>query len=167
VEELMKAHFDIEGVRHGLVPVRRAGGMAMVVGDRTCAIALRRLEAGEAVVSVDGRPQRVWIAQQGDEIFVHAGGRSWRIRAVDDLDAAQGHGPGDDAIVAPMPGTIVSVAVAPGAAVKRGDTIIVIESMKLESSLKAPRDGVVAALPLAQGATFDRGAVLATLEPEA
>ncbi len=162
----MKAHFDIEDVRHEVVPVRRAGGMAMVVGERTCAIALRRLDAGEAVVMVDGRPQRVWIAQQGDELFVHAAGRAWCIRAVDDLDAAQGHGSADDTLVAPMPGTVVALAVAPGDVVKRGDTVIVIESMKLESSLKAPRDGIVASLPLAQGATFDRGALLATLEPE-
>lgn len=162
----MKAHFEIDGMRHEVVPVRRSGGMAMTVGDRTCAIALRRLDAGEAVVTVDGRPQRVWIAQQGDDLFVHAAGRAWRIRAVDDLDAAQGHGSADDAVIAPMPGTVVALAVAPGDAVKRGDTLVVIESMKLESSLKAPRDGVVASLPLAKGATFDRGALLATLEPD-
>jgi biotin carboxyl carrier protein len=93
--------------------------------------------------------------------------RTCHVRAVDDLDAAQAHGVADDVIVAPMPGTIVALAVAPGDAVRRGDTVLVIESMKLESSLEAPRDGVVASLPLGAGATFDRGALLAHLEPEA
>jgi acetyl/propionyl-CoA carboxylase alpha subunit len=163
----MKAHFEIEGVRHEVVPVRRAGDMTLQFGERVATIALRRLDGGEAVITVDGRPHRVFIAQQGDELFVHVHGRAWHVRAVDDLDAAQAHGVADDVIVAPMPGTIVALAVAPGDAVRRGDTVLVIESMKLESSLEAPRDGVVASLPLGAGATFDRGALLAHLEPEA
>jgi biotin carboxyl carrier protein len=56
--------------------------------------------------------------------------------------------------------------VSAGTAVRRGDVLIVLESMKLETSLKAPRDGVVASAPLAPGATFDRGAVLVTLAPQ-
>jgi 3-methylcrotonyl-CoA carboxylase alpha subunit len=152
-------------VVHEVTPVRRAGGMAMQVGERLRAISLRQLGGGEVVVTVDGRPQRAWIAQQGDELHVHVGGRDWRIRVVDDVGAAQGHASSDDSIVAPMPGTVVALAVELGAVVQRGDTVIVIESMKLESSLKAPRDGVVASLPLGKGATFDRGAVLALFEP--
>jgi acetyl/propionyl-CoA carboxylase alpha subunit len=163
----MKAHFEIEGERHEVVPLRRAGAMAMKVGERTIAISLRRLDGGEAIITVDGRPHRAWIAQQGDDLFVHAAGRAWRIRTVDDLDAAQAHGAADDFVVAPMPGTVVAVPVAPGDPVKRGDTLIVIESMKLETSLKAPRDGVVASVPMAAGATFDRDALLVTLEPQA
>jgi acetyl/propionyl-CoA carboxylase alpha subunit len=163
----MKARFDIDGAVHEVTPRRTGEGVEIRFGEQAVAASLRRLGDGEAVVTLDGRPTRVWIAVDGDDIFVHAGGRAWRVRSVDDVDAAHGHGAADDTIVAPMPGTVVSVPVAPGASVKRGDTLIVIESMKLETSIKAPRDAVVATLPLGAGGTFDRGAVLATLEPEA
>ena len=63
-------------------------------------------------------------------------------------------------------GQLVEWRVRPGQAVKRGEVLLVIESMKLETSLGAPRDGLVATVGVAAGATFDRGAVLATLETE-
>jgi 3-methylcrotonyl-CoA carboxylase alpha subunit len=163
----VRAKFEIEGVLHEVAPVRRADGVEIGFGERVRRASQRVLGDGEAIVTLDGRAQRVWIAVQGDEVFVHAGGRAWRVAIVDEIDAAHGHGAADDAVVAPMPGTVVAVAAAPGGTVKRGDTILVIESMKLETAIKAPRDGIVAALPLAAGATFDRGAVLATLQPEA
>ncbi len=163
----MRARFALEGSVYEVTPVRRADGVAIGFGEGVRRASLRVLDEGEAIVTLDGRPARVWIAVQGDEVFVHAAGRAWRVAVVDEIAAAHGHGAADDTVFAPMPGTVVAVAAAPGGAVKRGDTILVIESMKLETAIKAPRDGIVATLPLAAGATFDRGAVLATLQPEA
>ena len=162
----MRAKFEIDGVLHEVVPVRRADGVEIRFGERTRRAGLRQLGDGEAIVTLDGRPERVWIATQGDDVFVHARGRAWQVTAVDDVDAAHGHGAADDTVISPMPGTVVGVSVVPGSAVKRGETLIVIESMKLETAIKSPRDGVVATLPLAPGATFDRGAILATLNPQ-
>ena len=65
-----------------------------------------------------------------------------------------------------MPGTVVRVQVAPGEAVKRGQTLMVIESMKMETAIVAWRDGVVGAVHRPLGATFDRKAPLVSLEPE-
>jgi acetyl/propionyl-CoA carboxylase alpha subunit len=163
----MKATFEIDGVLHEVTPVRRADGVEIRFGESVRQASLRALGDGEAIVTLDGVPARLWIATQGDDVFVHAAGRAWRVTAIDAVDAAHGHGAGDDAVIAPMPGTVVAVPVVAGAQVKRGDVLIVLESMKLETSLKAPRDGVVATVPLAPGATFERGAVLVTLAPEA
>ena len=49
----------------------------------------------------------------------------------------------------------------------RGDTLLVIESMKLETAIKAPRDGMVETVHVADGRTFERSAPLVTLAPEA
>jgi acetyl/propionyl-CoA carboxylase alpha subunit len=163
----VKAKFAIDGVLHEVTPARRADGVEIRFAERARQASLRALGDGEAIVTLDGAAARVWIATEGDEVFVHAAGRAWRVTAIDAVDAAHGHGVGDDAVIAPMPGTVVAVPVSAGTAVRRGDVLIVLESMKLETSLKAPRDGVVASAPLAPGATFDRGAVLVTLAPEA
>jgi 3-methylcrotonyl-CoA carboxylase alpha subunit len=65
-----------------------------------------------------------------------------------------------------MPGVVVSVAVKPGETVEKGQALLVIESMKLETSLCAPRDGVVAEVPFAAGDSFGLKANLVLLAPE-
>ena len=65
-----------------------------------------------------------------------------------------------------MPGAVVSVQKKPGDAVKRGEPIITIESMKLQTALPAPRDGVIASILKSEGETFEKDEVIATLEAE-
>ena len=64
---------------------------------------------------------------------------------------------------APMPGTILDVKVSVGQSVKKGDTLCVLEAMKMENDIPAPQDGVVASVEVAQGATVETDAVLVTL----
>lgn len=67
------------------------------------------------------------------------------------------------AIKAPMPGNIMKVNAKVGAAVKKGDVLVVLEAMKMENDVCAPQDGVVASVEVAQGATVETDAVLVTL----
>ncbi len=62
-----------------------------------------------------------------------------------------------------MPGTVVRVAVAQGDAVSAGQTVLVLEAMKMEHVVAAPTDGVVGELHAAVGQTVDTGAVLAVV----
>lgn len=66
-------------------------------------------------------------------------------------------------ITAPMPGTILSVKVAQGDAVKAGQILVILEAMKMENEIVAPRDGTVAQVVVAQGASVDTGAPLVVL----
>ena len=65
-----------------------------------------------------------------------------------------------------MPGVVVSVAVKPGDTVEEGQPLLVIESMKLETTITAPRDGIIAEVPFATGASFGGKEVLLRLEPQ-
>ena len=62
-----------------------------------------------------------------------------------------------------MPGNILSVNVAQGAAVKSGDILVILEAMKMENEILAPRDGSVAQVVVTKGATVDSGAPLVVL----
>ena len=66
-------------------------------------------------------------------------------------------------VTAPMPGTILKVNVTQGAAVKKGDILVVLEAMKMENEILAPKDGTVAQIAVAKGNTVDTGALLAVI----
>jgi acetyl/propionyl-CoA carboxylase alpha subunit/acetyl-CoA carboxylase carboxyltransferase component len=72
---------------------------------------------------------------------------------------------GSTALPAPLQGTIVNIAVAAGGTVRTGDTILIMESMKMEHVVASPLDGVVRALNVAEGDTVFEGHALAFLEP--
>ena len=69
-----------------------------------------------------------------------------------------------ESVCAPMPGTILSVAVSAGNSVKKGDVLCVLEAMKMENEIYAPRDGVVASVTVSKGEAVESGKVLVTLK---
>ena len=73
--------------------------------------------------------------------------------------AVNGH-----AIKTPLPGVIIDVKVNVGDAVKKGDTVVVLEAMKMENNINADRDGKVTAVQVAKGDTVADGAVLIVIE---
>jgi acetyl-CoA/propionyl-CoA carboxylase, biotin carboxylase, biotin carboxyl carrier protein len=70
---------------------------------------------------------------------------------------------GDDALVSPMQGTIVKIVAADGQQVSAGDTVVVLEAMKMEQPLTAHKDGTVGELAVQVGQTVSAGAVICQL----
>ena len=66
-------------------------------------------------------------------------------------------------IKSPMPGTVLSIKVTAGQAVKKGDPVVMIEAMKMETPIPAPQDGTIASINTQQGATVASGDVLVTM----
>lgn len=71
---------------------------------------------------------------------------------------------GVSAIKAPLPGTINDIKVTVGQAIKKGDTVVVLEAMKMENNIDADRDGKIAEVRIAKGDTVMEGTVLVTIE---
>ncbi|MGN6277652.1 MAG: acetyl/propionyl/methylcrotonyl-CoA carboxylase subunit alpha [Sphingomonas sp.] len=70
----------------------------------------------------------------------------------------------DGAILSPMPGRVIAVAVVAGESVAKGQKLVTLEAMKMEHTLTAPFDGVVAALDASEGAQVSEGALLVRVE---
>lgn len=69
-----------------------------------------------------------------------------------------------NAIKTPLPGVIIDVKVAVGDVVKKGQTVVVLEAMKMENNINADRDGKVVAIQVAKGDTVADGAALVVLQ---
>jgi acetyl/propionyl-CoA carboxylase alpha subunit len=137
-------------------------------GDRVIPVDLKAGADGHAWLTVNGETVEVQIATRGDDVFVHVDGAAHQLTYEHPLErlAHQAHGGAEDMIRAPMPGNLVSVGVKAGDAVSKGQVLLVMESMKMETTIHAPRDGVVAMVHFDKGQTFDRDALLLTLEPQ-
>ena len=70
---------------------------------------------------------------------------------------------GGETVNSPMPGTILSVNVQNGAAVKKGDVLMVLEAMKMENEIMSPCDGTVSAVNVNAGQSVETGAVLCVI----
>lgn len=66
-------------------------------------------------------------------------------------------------VESPMPGTILDIKVASGAAVKSGDVLFVLEAMKMENEIVAPQDGTIASINVNKGDSVEAGQTLASL----
>lgn len=67
-------------------------------------------------------------------------------------------------IKAPMPGLVLEVAVEPGQSVSKGDTLLILEAMKMENIIKAPGDGTIGEILIEKGTAVEKGAVLIKLD---
>ncbi len=110
------------------------------------------------------RPAKLAVATYGDETVVFAAGRAYGFTAATTDEAAGQAGASDGAVLSPMPGHILSVAVAEGDAVTKGTPLLVMEAMKMEMTLTAPCDGIVTGLTVTAGERVPEGTLLLRLK---
>jgi biotin carboxyl carrier protein len=159
------------------------------VGDRTFEIEIE--EPG--VVQVDdhrhavdlqeivpGRLYSLLLDQASSEAFVEGDGNGccrvllrgdlYRVKVEDERSLRLARGlagfvpaSGEIPIRAPMPGLVMSIPVEVGQPVRKGEVLVILESMKMDNELCAPRDGVIARVHVDKGASVDARATLVTL----
>ena len=107
---------------------------------------------------------------EGTEYEVLIGGRQYSVDVLDErallLGSRRGgldSDSGEVSIKSPMPGLIVAVPVEEGEAVTKGQTVVILESMKMQNELKAPRDGTIQRISVAAGDSVEQKKVLVTI----
>ncbi|MEV4142728.1 biotin carboxylase N-terminal domain-containing protein [Amycolatopsis sp. NPDC049691] len=119
-------------------------------------------EPGRVVLDVAGVRRAFDVARHDGVSYVDSALGSVALKAEPrfaDPDAALAAG----SLVAPMPGTVVRLAVQAGDPVKAGDPLLWLEAMKMEHRIAAPADGVVAELPVTVGQQVEVGTILAVV----
>jgi geranyl-CoA carboxylase alpha subunit len=120
---------------------------------------------GESFVTVDGLQERVCIAQLPDQRWhVQVGGMDlWLEDRTLTAPSTSTGAAGSAEVRAKFNGKVIAVQTDVGATVKRGDTLLVVESMKLEHAIAATQDGVVAVIEVALGQQVTTGQILVRL----
>lgn len=121
---------------------------------RSYEIAIEPREAGGQVVFVNGDAFPLTIADPRAAFARRSPGSETGLTGA----------VGSAAVIAPMPGRVVKVLVAPGDVVAARQPLVIVEAMKMENELRAPRAGTVAAVRVSEGQSVEAHAVLIVIE---
>jgi len=159
-----RVSYLVDGVAHAVTyRAERDGGFAVAVDGATLAVAVHRGDAAGIELEIDGVRHAFAVVTQPGRVLLHGPAGDVALQEVPRFppprQADQGGG-----LRAPMPGRVLSVAVADGQQVARGDLLLILEAMKMEHRMTAPRAGTVTALRVAAGDQVANGALLVTLE---
>jgi biotin carboxyl carrier protein len=142
-----------------------------VVDERHIRVGERLLEvdfesvSGQPVFSLilDGKSYESFVYQGEEDWEVLIRGRQYQVKVEDErekrLKASAGGGSmegGEFHLKAPMPGLVVAVLIAEGQEVKKGQVMLILESMKMQNELKAPRDGIMGRVRVKAGESVEQ-----------
>ena len=134
------------------------------VGDRVLQVDFESV-SGQPVFSLilDGKSYESFVYQGEEDWEVLLRGRQYQVKVEDErekrLRVAAGGGvaeSGEFHLKSPMPGLVVAVPVEEGQEVKKGQVLLILESMKMQNELKSPRDGVMGRIRVKAGESVEQ-----------
>ncbi len=135
------------------------------IGDRELDAEFTPNADGGGILAIDGRRYPVYGARRKESIFISVGPASFEFKPAEASSRRRARGLAAAEIVAPMPGKVLKVMVRDGDLVEAGQALVVIEAMKMETTLAAESAALVKHVRVAEGDAVDHGAVLIELSP--
>jgi 3-methylcrotonyl-CoA carboxylase alpha subunit len=142
------------------------GDYRLQIGDATHPVRIRWLGGAEFSLNLDGQGRRLQIHLAGDHrLEVCLDNRRWAVSRHARFEAAVEGGAGDGRLLAPMPGKILEIRAEAGQAVSEGETLLIMEAMKMELAIKAPLAGEVSEIAVAADDVVEADTLLLAIEP--
>ena len=144
------------------------GTFQAVGGAETLRVELLRVDGARLDLLIDGQPCSAYVSRDGDKRWVTVNGRTLVLTRSGGLQRAGSSALAENQLSAQMSGLVRAVLVKEGEQVRKGQTLAVIEAMKMENKLSAPFDGTVKKINLQVGQTVEREQALIEIirEPE-
>ena len=147
-----------ETISIDLVPSGKA--YRVTIGEKTFDVEILQAKDGKLDLLVDGKQITAYVSSDNAKRWVTVNGQTFVLtKSSGAKQRATGHDHASE-LVAPMPGQVRAVNVLEGESVTKGQTLLVLEAMKMEIRIQAPRAGKVAKLFVNQGQTVEREQVL-------
>ena len=141
-------------------------GYRMVIREKELTVRGAFDAEGRLAAEIDGHRVTASVIRHGEERHILGPLGTRQLAYVNPHQAQASSGSHGGRLTSPLPGRVVSVAVAAGDSVSAGQTLMVIEAMKMEHSIAAPAAGTVETVHFSEGDQVDEGAELLTLAPE-
>ena len=126
-------------------------------------IAIRVTGDGEVRLGPD-ESTVAWVASSGDRRWVFLGGNVYELETHAAGRRRRRAASGHVSLSAPMPATVIRVEVSAGARVRRGDTLVILEAMKMELPIRADTDGTVTSVACQPGDLVQPGTALVEID---
>jgi pyruvate carboxylase len=139
-------------------------GYTATVGDKTVAVEVLYSKDGKIDLLIDGQHVTVYVSSDGAKRWVTVNGQTIVLTKSSGTQRSGHRHDHAGGLAAPMPGQVRSVNVSEGDTVTKGQTLLVLEAMKMEIRIQSPRDGKVKALHVKQGQTVEREQILIEVE---
>ncbi|HYZ24271.1 MAG TPA: acetyl-CoA carboxylase biotin carboxylase subunit [Rhodopila sp.] len=149
---------------HPVAAIREGEAWRLQVGDEAFIGGAEYDPDGALRVSLDGVRQTVWAHLDTHVLTTRLSGVTWRLTQIDQLEAGEEDEAAADRLIAPIPGQVTQVAVAPGESVTRGQVLVVLEAMKTVFRLTAPADKTVESVACTVGSMVQEGEILVTFK---
>ena len=136
------------------------------IGDKTVDVEILRAESGQLELLIDGKRVTAYVSSENAKRWVTINGQTFVLTkpAAGARKSGHGHHYTAGELTAPMPGQVRAVNVNEGDVVTKGQTLMVLEAMKMEIRIQAPVDGVVSLIMVKQGQTVEREKILVKME---
>ncbi|OGD14393.1 MAG: hypothetical protein A2V76_05305 [Candidatus Aminicenantes bacterium RBG_16_63_14] len=132
---------------------------------------VRRISANELQFRLGGRTLRAHLVRDGERTFVSVDGRDFVVSEFRPETGRRGEGDEKTAetslrVKSPMPGKVTNIAVSEGEEVRKNQTLVIVEAMKMENEIKTAIDGVVTKIHVAVGDLVDSERPLIEVEKQ-
>lgn len=159
--------YQAGGIAWTVMIERRGDRLQVTLNDRVYDIKLLPSEAGSLNFQLDGRQVRAYVAQVGPRRYVAVEGESWQLERAAGQTRSRRTGSSaaaSGALTAEMPGQVLELLVSPGDKVTAGQTLVLLEAMKMELRVVAPAPGQIRQVHCTAGQTVERGQTLIEME---
>jgi biotin carboxyl carrier protein len=161
----MKTQFDQAAQTYSVDLTPAGKNYRAMLNDKSFAVEILRVEDGHLNLLIDGQPVNATVSTDGAKRWVTVNGQTWVLTKSSGGRKSSGHGGHTTGeLIAPMPGLVRAVQVAEGDSVTKGQTLVIVEAMKMEIKITAPRDGKVKFLKVKTGQIVEREQTLVEIE---
>lgn len=141
---------------------QRNGQFTVIVDEQPMQVTCYAGGEGNVDLDIDGRRLHFKVSPHADDWLIHSNNGDLRLTELPRYPSTNSDESGGG-LTAPMPGSVLATQVVAGAAVAKGDLLVILEAMKMEHRITAPRDGVVESVHVNVGEQVENAQLLVTL----
>lgn len=159
----MELRYNLNEQVYAVSPIQQRDDIIISIDGHCVDARLNWINTHQCQLSVNGIERTVYVAQDDDQLYIHLDGKVWQLSVLDEFsDTGATAAPNSGLIKAPMPGIVVDVSVSIGSHVEIGESLLLIESMKMQTEITAKVAGTVSHIA-SVGENFNKGTELVVI----